>query len=289
MNITDINNNRLWFFIVGGILSVIAFFICTVSPFQSRNAEKTKIIESILTRLERYKKQSICIHNEKWIKEEKTKLGAIKKVQSEYKSFYKKRDNHLEKIFDTVYGEEIKDEALWENKHIQEVNVLLGKIKKQHVSLNENALPFKRWKLEIPTWEEIALEQKRFWITEELINIILKKELMTNYIESINFEKEDEASTNTFSELYNIIPFTLKVSMDVESLLFLINEILSSKICFEIKAINISGELYRLRSPGRRENPYKFEQAEQKRAAQSSSIVDVVVKADVLDFKDIMN
>jgi len=285
MNFADIKKNKLWFFIVGGIIFVIAFYFCIVSPFRSRNIEKMKSIKSVLTRLERYEKKGISILNEKWINDKKAKLEAIRNVQLEYKLFYKERDNHLENIFDTVYGEDIKDEALWENKHIQEVNVLLGKIKKQHVSLNKNALPFKRWKLEIPTWEEIPLEQKKFWITEELINILLKKELQVNYLEYINFEKEEEVSTNNYSELYDIIPFTLKVSMNVESLLFLINEILKSKICFEIKTINISGELYRLRSSERIEKPYKFDQPDQKRETQSPSIVDIVVKANVLDFK----
>ena len=73
--------------------------------------------------------------------------------------------------------------------------------------------------------------------------------------------------------------------MNVESLLFLINEILKSKICFEIKTINISGELYRLQSSERIEKPYKFDQPDQKREIQSPSIVDIVVKANVLDFK----
>ncbi len=285
MNIADIKNNKLWFFIVGGIIVVIAFYFSIVSPFRSKNIENMKILESVLTKLERYEKRGISIHNIQWINAEKAKLEAIRNIQLEYKLFYKERDNHLEKIFDTVYGEDIKDEALWGNRYIQEGNVLLGKIKKQHFSLNENAIPFKRWKLKIPTWEEIALEQKRFWILEELIKILLKKELQANYLKSINFEKEEEISNNAHSELYDVIPFTLKVSMNVESLLFLINEIIKSKICFEIKTINVSGELYRLRSPEGTEKPYKFDQPGQKKETQSSSKVDVVVKADVLDFK----
>ncbi len=285
MKIEDIKNNKLLFFIVGGIIFEIAFYFCIVSPFRSRNIEKMEIIERVLTRLERHEKKGICIHNEKWINAENAKLEATRKIQLEYKSFYKERDNHIEKIFDTVYGAEIKDEALWENRHFQEVNVLLEKIRKQNVSLCKNALPFKRWKLEIPTWEEIALEQKRFWITEELVNIILKKELHTDCLESINFEKKEEVSTNAHSGFYDVIPFTLKVSMDIEGLLFLINEILKSKICFEINTISISGELYRLRSPERTEKSYKFDQPGQRRETKFSSTADVVVKADVLDFK----
>ncbi len=239
----------------------------------------------MLTKLERYETRGINIHNEKWTKEERAKFEAISNIQSEYKLFFKERDNHLEKIFDTVYGEEIKDEALWENRYVREVNVLLGKIKKQHISLSQNALPFKQWKLKIPTWEEIDQEQKRFWITEELINILLTKELHAVSLESINFEKKEEDPINARSELYDVIPFTLKASIDVESLLFLINEILKSKICFEIKTINISGELYRLQPQERTEKRYNLDRSVQKKGTQSSSTVDVIVKADVLDFK----
>ncbi len=284
MNIDDIKKNRLWFYIVGGIIFVIVFYFCIVNPFRLKNFEKIQIIESVLTRLERYEKKGISIHNEKWIEKEKDKLEEIRNVQLEYKSFYKERDNHLEKLFITVYGEEINDEALWENRYTQSVNALLDKIEKQHISLSENALPFKRWKLEIPTREEIALEQKRFWIVEELINIILKKELQADYLKSINFEKENVVKTNTNTNLYDVIPFTLKVSMNAENLLFLINEILKSKICFEIKAINISGELYRLRSQEMAGKHDKFIRPEQNRKIQSSSTVDVVFKAEVLDF-----
>ena len=107
MNIEDIKNNKFWLFVVGGIIFVITFYFSIVSPFHSRNIEKIKILEGVLTQLERYKTRGINIHNEKWIKEEKAKLEAISNIQSEYKLFYKERDNHLEKIFDTVYGKEI--------------------------------------------------------------------------------------------------------------------------------------------------------------------------------------
>ncbi len=248
---------------MGGVIFVIAFYFSIASPFRSRNIEKIKGLEGVLTKLERYETRGINIHNKRWIKDEKAKLEAISNIQSEYKLFYKERDNHLEKIFDTVYGEEIKDEALWENRYVQEVNVLLGKIKKQHISLSENALPFKQWKLEIPTWEEIDQEQKRFWITEELINILLTKELHADSLESINFEKKEEDPINAHPGWYDVIPFTLKASIGVESLLFLINEILKSKICFEIKTINISGELYRLQPQERTEKRYKLDRSGQ--------------------------
>jgi len=269
----------------GGLVFVIVFYFCVVSPFRSRNSEKMESMERLLTRLERYEKKGHKICNEKWIKTEEEKLEVIKRVQQEYKVFYKERDRHLEKMFESVNGEGIKDEALWENRYIQRKNVLLEKIENREISLGKNALPFKQWKVKIPTWEEIVPEQKRFWVTEELVRIILMYELKVNYLEGINFEMEDAVSVNANTELYDIIPFTIKVSMNVESLLFLLNELLKSKLSFEIQTINIGGELNRLRVTKGAGESSGFEQSAQRRRSRSPSIVDVVIDAYALDFK----
>ena len=285
MDISDIKKNRFLLSLGGGLVFVIVFYFCVVSPFRSRNSEKMESMERLLTRLERYEKKGHKICNEKWIKTEEEKLEVIKRVQQEYKVFYKERDRHLEKMFESVNGEGIKDEALWENRYIQRKNVLLEKIENREISLGKNALPFKQWKVKIPTWEEIVPEQKRFWVTEELVRIILMDELKVDYLEGINFEMEDAVSVNANTELYDIIPFTIKVSMNVESLLFLLNELLKSKLSFEIQTINIGGELNRLRVTKGAGESSGFDQSAQKRRSRSPSIVDVVIDAYALDFK----
>ena len=285
MDISDIKKNRFLLSLGGGLVFVIVFYFCVVSPFRSRNSEKMESMERLLTRLERYEKKGHKICNEKWIKTEEEKLEVIKRVQQEYKVFYKERDRHLEKMFESVNGEGIKDEALWENRYIQRKNVLLEKIENREISLGKNALPFKQWKVKIPTWEEIVPEQKRFWVTEELVRIILMDELKVDYLEGINFEMEDAVSVNANTELYDIIPFTIKVSMNVESLLFLLNELLKSKLSFEIQTINIGGELNRLRVTKGAGESSGFEQSAQRRRPRPPSIVDVVIDAYALDFK----
>jgi len=285
VDISDIKKNRFLLSLGGGLVFVIVFYFCVVSPFRSRNSEKMESMERLLTRLERYEKKGHKICNEKWIKTEEEKLEVIKRVQQEYKVFYKERDRHLEKMFESVNGEGIKDEALWENRYIQRKNVLLEKIENREISLGKNALPFKQWKVKIPTWEEIVPEQKRFWVTEELVRIILMDELKVDCLEGINFEMEDAVSVNANTELYDIIPFTIKVSMNVESLLFLLNELLKSKLSFEIQTINIGGELNRLRVTKGAGESSGFDQSAQKRRSRSPSIVNVVIDAYALDFK----
>ena len=285
MNISGIKKNKFWISIGIGMIFVIAFYFCVLSPFRSGKTGKMESLERLLTRLEMNAKKGHKISNGKWIKAEEAKLKAIKKVQQEYELFYKERDRHLEKVFASVNGEDIKDEALWENRYIQGTNDLLDKIKKREISLGNNALPFKQWKVKIPTWEEIVPEQKKFWITEELVNILLKKGLKVDYLEGINFEMENAVSTNTNMELHDIIPFTMRVSMNLESLLLLMNELSKSKLSFEIKTINIGGELNRFRVTKGVEKSFRSGRYVQKRRSRSPSIVDIVIDAYVLDFK----
>ena len=285
MDITNIKKNKFWISIGGGVIFVIVFYFCVISPFRSRNSEKMESMERLLSRLERYEKKGHKICNEKWIKAAEEKREAIKKVQQEYELFYKERDGRLEKIFESVNGEEIKDEALWENRYIQGMNVLLGNIKNREIPLGKNALSFKQWNVEIPTWEEIVPEQKRFWITEELVKIILNDKLKIDYLESISFEREGAVSANAYTELCDIIPFTIKVSMNIEGLLFLMNELLKSELPFEISTINIGGELNRYRMMKGAEESARFGQSAQKGKFRAPSVVDVVIDAYVLDFK----
>jgi len=282
MNLSNIKKNKFWISIGGVMISVTIFYLFVVNPFRLKNIKKAETIENVLARLESYERQGARLHNANWIKAEEDKLEAVREARGEYEGFYKERDSHLEKAFASENGEEIKDEALWKNRYIQEVNELLGKIRNHNVALSENALPFKEWKVEIPTWEDIAPEQKRFWIIEELINIILKKELGIGYLESINFEKEKSHRVSAYAELFSIVPFSVKAGMNVGGLLFLINEFLKSKICFEIETINVSGELNRLRSSKGADKPHLSLQINN---IQSPSMVDVVIEAYVIDFK----
>ena len=137
-------------------------------------------------------------------------------------------------------------------------------------------MPFKEWGNEIPARDKIAVEQKKFWITEELLNIIQKKELKISNLEYISFRKEDVSPGNTHPELYDIIPFTIKLSMNTENILFLIDELLKSNISFQIETFNINGRLNKLRSSGSLEKSDDI---------QYGNMVNIIINAYAIDFK----
>ena len=99
MNISDIKKNKFWISLGGGVIFIIVFYFCVVSPFRLRKTEKMESLERLLARLERYEKKGYKTRNEKWIKAEEAKQEAIKKVQHEYERFYKERDQSSRKDF----------------------------------------------------------------------------------------------------------------------------------------------------------------------------------------------
>lgn len=276
MNIPGIRENKFWIIISGAIGFMIILYLLFVNPYRGGNSKKIEEIEGMLAQLEVYKRKGLKIINEEWIEAEKAKLKTIEKDQLKYKELLREKDYHIEKVFGAENGGEIKDEALWESSYVQRANLLRENLVRSNISASGGALPFKEWGNEIPARDKIAEEQKKFWITEELLNIIQKKELKISKLEYISFRQEDVSPGNANPELYDIIPFTIKLSMNTEDILFLIDELLKSKICFQIETFNINGRLNKLRSSGSLEKsddiPY-------------GNMVNVIIHAYAIDFK----
>ncbi len=276
INIPGIRENRFWIIIGGAIGFMIILYFLFVNPYRGENSKKIEEIEGVLAQLEVYKRKGLKIINEEWIEAEKAKLKTIEKDQLKYKELLKEKDYHIEKIFGAENEGGIKDEALWKNSYVQRVNLIRDNLVRSNISASGGALPFKEWGNEMPTRDEIAEEQKKFWITEELLNIIQKKELKISNIESINFGQEGFSPENTYPELYDIIPFTIKLSMNTENILFLIDALLKAKIRFEVEAFNINGRLNKLRSSGL---------SEQSDDISYGTRVNFIIKAYAIDFK----
>ncbi len=276
MNISGIRENKFWVVIGGAVVFMITLYLLFVNPYRVGYSKKIEEIEGVLAQLEVYERKGLKIINEEWIEAEKAKLKTIENEQLKYKELLRERDYHIEEIFGVEHEGEIKDEALWKNSYAQRVNRLRDNLVRSNISASGGALPLKEWGNEIPTRDKIAEEQKKFWITEELLNIIQKKELKIRKIESISFRQGDVSPVNTHPELYDIIPFTIKLSMNTEDIPFLIEELIKSKIGFEIEIFNINGRLNKLRSSGLLEKSDDI---------QYDTRVNVIINAYAIDFK----
>jgi hypothetical protein len=276
MNISGVRENKFWIVLGGAIVFMAILYVLFGNPYRRGYSKRIGEIESALVQLEMYERKGVKIINEKWIEAEDARLKAIEKAQLKYKELLKERDYHIEKFFGVGNEGEIKDEALWKNSYVQRVDLLRGNLMRSNITAGRGALPFKEWGDEIPKRDKIVEEQKKFWITEELLNIIQKKELKISNIESISFRQEGVSPGNTHPELYETIHFTIKLSMDTEEIPFLIDELLKSKIRFEVETFNINGRLNKLRTLK------KFEQSEE---ISYSTGVNIIINAYAIDFK----
>ncbi len=276
MNISDIRENKFWVILGGAIVFMISLYLLFGNPYRGGYSERITEIEEALAKLEVYESKGLKIINEKWIEAKKAELEVIEKEQVKYKELLKERDYHIEKIFGAEEEGKIEDEALWKSSYVQRVNFLRENLVRNNISASEGALPFKEWGDEIPALDKIAEEQKKFWITEELLNIIQKSKLRINNLESISFGQEGFSPSNTLPEVYDIVPFTMKLSMKTEDIPFLIDELLKSKIRFEVDTVNINGRLDKLRSSKLLEKSVNI---------LPGTRVNVIINAYAIDFR----
>ena len=274
MNI--LKKNKFWIVIGGAIVVMISVYFIFANRYRIENSKQIMAIDNLLAQLNIYERKGSKTINKKWIETEKTKLEKIKEDQLLQIELLKERDHHIEKFFGADQEVDIKDVALWKNRYIRKANLLFNNLAERNILVNEGALPFKEWGGEIPAWDEIVVEQKKFWIAEELINIIQKEDLNISNIEGIKFRQDGFSSGIADSELYDTIPFTVKISIDIENILFLINELTKSKICFEIESVNIIGKLGKSRL---------LELSEKTVPILHDTVVNVIIKAYAVDFK----
>lgn len=275
MKISVIKENKFWF-VIGGIVTVLLFlYILFAHPYRQKNTQNLEAIENILSQLKMYEMKRLSIINEEWIKAENVKLEMIRKERQKNIELLAERDIFLEKIFGSENEGEITDVALWKSRYIQRVSLLRNSLKKNNISMNAGALSFKEWGDEIPTWDSIVKEQKRFWIEEELLNIMRNEELKIHNIISIRFGQGD-ISPGIGTDLYDIIPCTISVNMEIEQVLFFIHELLRSRLCFEIDTVDIEGKLKKTRTLSVSTDAGK---------SISDSTVNITINTHVIDFK----
>lgn len=224
------------------LVLVILFFVF-VHPLTNQYRRYYKDMEDISVLLERYALKK-DLYNNAWISSKNLEADLYDKELEKCRSFLKKNDDQLEAYFlkeDAELGQvKIGDEALWKNEYVKRVSALITKLKAQNIAMGEDALPFQNWGSDIPTWEEILPLQKRFWILEALINIVIKDSGITK-LERIAFRESSDTFNSSYAKIYTAIPLTFKVELQADRILFVLHEILKSEIPFVVESVSILG------------------------------------------------
>lgn len=262
----------------------IAFFILLILlfllifPLSNQYARTYKDNEDLSMALEKYAAKK-DLHNDIWISSVKQESELCDKEIKKCRSFLKEKDDRLEAIFsreDTEKGLiKIEDEALWKNEYVKRVSALLTKLESNTIAVSEGALPFQNWGPDIPAWDTILPAQKRFWILEAIINVILNKTGITK-LGKITFRESSPSYDPSFAQLYTVIPITIKIELLADCIQFLLRDILKSDIPFVIEGITIL-------STDKVLNPGALMENEDNHA--SNAVIDITIDAYVIDYK----
>lgn len=230
-----------WILIGIIFLVIISLLLVFIYPLSNQYARTYKELEDLSAALERYalKKE---LYNEKWITLKKQEGELYNDELEKCKSFLKGKDGQLEAVFFTEDTEKglvkINDEALWKNEYLRKTSALSMRLKSGNIALDEGALPFSEWGLNIPAWDTILPAQKRFWILEALVNIVTNDTGITK-LGKITFRNSSSTYDSSFVHFYTAIPITLTVELQANHIAVLLHEILKSDILFIIEGITI--------------------------------------------------
>lgn len=228
------------FIISGAILFVsIVIYLVLAMPLKSKNEQLKDELANKASEFERYIKMGKNIYNTNWIEAKGQEIDLVEKELQACREFLAKRDAPIEKVFTDITGDPIKDEALWKNVYTRKTDALLRLLRQSRFEIDKDALSFKSWGNKLPSGDEIAVEQKRFWIQDEIINIIIKNRALIRGFGGLKFRETPQTANLLPQALITTIPFTLESELEPEKIFYLINDILNSGLNFYIETINI--------------------------------------------------
>lgn len=228
-------------FLLSGLLIIaaIVLYFILIFPLKSEISKSSEELDRKVTQLEKFYRKGRKINNLKSIKVKKEEIEYIENEIDSSKEIFLKKDKILEDIFIHVSGEEISDEALWKNTYLKKTSDLIEMLRSNGINADLQKLSFKTWQQVLPSWEEIKVCQKKFWIQNEIINTIVKSESVNN-LRSLTFHDKALSPIALSNPNYKPIPFTLNVDMEHTDLFNLIRLLLNSKLMFFIETININ-------------------------------------------------
>ncbi|MBM4055192.1 MAG: hypothetical protein FJ264_11110 [Planctomycetes bacterium] len=266
------------------LVMIIVFLTLNYSRLKQHAAIHNDL-ENLSSMLERYALAKTT-YNNRWISAKEHEMNVYTEEIEKCRSLINRMDNQLETIFSNNLPEKgavkIEDEALWKQEYLKRVSLLLEKLERSNIDFHESALPFYDWAANIPTWEEILPEQKRFWILDALVNVLLKDVGVTK-LEKISFKSVPNNNDTRYEPLYSTIPLTITLELEAERVQFLLNELLKAGIPFVIENITIESTYKKTTTSGFKKKPGNG--FKNNNAFTAMPVIDIVIDAYVIDFK----
>lgn len=239
-------------FVISGILVLtsVAIYFALIAPIKSKNEELQNSLKIKAEKLEQYRNKGKRIFNEKTISYKEQEIKLLTNELNECKDILSNKDKMIEKVFTYTNGEEIRDEALWKGYYIKKCNNLITLLNQSKFNTDSREIDFKIWEQKLPSLNEITIEQKRFWIQDEIIKIIRKNRAYITKFHSIKFNDKPQFTNKSLQNLFEPIPFAFELDMDQSKILYLISDILNSELNCVIETVDFKSNEMANYKPG---------------------------------------
>ena len=210
-----------------------------VVPLKTSISTSQEKLERKVTQLDKFYKKGRNIHNAKSIKAKEQEIEFVENEIKAISEIFINKDKFLEKVFVDTNDVQIVDEALWKKIYLKkraeieellEINGIVSDMKK---------LSFRTWRGKLPVREEIDIQQKRFCIQKEIIDIVIASQSI-NQLRRLRFNDKPVSPISLANPNYNAIPFSLEFDIEHTSLFNFIRLFLNSKLIFGIETIKIN-------------------------------------------------
>lgn len=276
------------FWISAGVACFILLILLVVLifPLSNRYARSYRDIEDLSAAMGRLAVKK-DIYNDAWIASAKQESGLYDEELEKCRLFLKERDSRLEVIFSREDPEKglikIEDEALWKNEYVKRTSALLAKLGANNIVVNEGALPFENWGSDIPPWDTILPVQKRFWILEAIVKIVLNNSGIIK-LKKITFRESSPSYDPSFVQIYTPVPVTVEVELLADRIRFFLRDILKSDIPFVIEGVTILST-EKVPEPGILAENKDVPGKKGANNHVSGPVINVIIDAYIIDYK----
>ncbi|MBM4087322.1 MAG: hypothetical protein FJ272_21230, partial [Planctomycetes bacterium] len=233
------------FWVAIGIACVAAITLqfVLVTPISGKNAQIVTELNKRKGDLDQFAKKKAELHNQHWIDTERSKIQVFAAEREKCEKF-------LLALSAWYKAAQLKDEAdevitdnfLWKTAYIDECRKLEADVAtKVHVGGDALVWHWPAWGAAIPTEPQIAAAWLNYLVQKEMVEIVTFKNASVIFLRSIRVGNPTKGPgwRDQIEKVNLAIPITLVVEMDFEKLPHLIHALVTSKLSFVVRTVNV--------------------------------------------------
>ncbi|MFH1022550.1 MAG: hypothetical protein V1809_04120 [Planctomycetota bacterium] len=244
-----VRKNLTWLVLAVAAVGCLLFYYFSTAETQARNRNALQDLKGEEVRFKKWTQNTKEVPSVGRIESRRQRLSTIEGARQECRGFFEERQRDLERYFENAGGRDVRNSPPdFKARYNDERQNLVGRLAeglsgKPSRSEVEAAIrgAFKEWGDGVPNPADIPVEQKKFWILDDLARILVAGRV--HAIKAMEWKVDGaaarEARDPSGAEVYKGFPFRLEVEIAEEGIPQLLTRILRSKRSFFLHRLKL--------------------------------------------------